>query len=156
MRPHEPSTNEIRPAQLKAFSAIARGSACCAPSATLSMDRRIQIVSSALETDFRRAWNIDHLGQLVNLSGSRLRHLFKAEMDQTPAQYLKAIRMREAAILLQTTFLSVKEIMNRVGISNESHFVHEFKKTHGLAPSKYRGTSQSPQLQKNRNQASHK
>ena len=28
--------------------------------------------------------------------------------------------------------------MNRVGISNESHFVHEFKKAHGLAPSKYR------------------
>ena len=51
----------------------------------------------------------------MNLSGSRLRHLFKAEMDQTPAQYLKAIRMREAAMLLRTTFLSVKEIMNRVG-----------------------------------------
>lgn len=105
------------------------------------MDRRIQIVSSALETDFRRAWNIVQLGQMVNLSGSRLRHLFKAEMDQTPAQYLKAIRMREAATLLRTTFLSVKEIMNKVGISNESHFVHEFKKAHGLAPSKYRGAS---------------
>ncbi|MGH9425492.1 MAG: helix-turn-helix transcriptional regulator, partial [Terriglobia bacterium] len=102
------------------------------------MDRRIQIVSLALETDFRRAWGIVQLGQLVNLSGSRLRHLFKAEMDQTPAQYLKAIRMSEAATLLRTTFLSVKEIRNRVGISNESHFVHEFKKAHGLAPSKYR------------------
>jgi transcriptional regulator GlxA family with amidase domain len=105
------------------------------------MDRRIQIVSSALETDLRRAWNIDQLGQLVNLSGSRRRHLFKAEMDQTPAQYLKAIRMKEAATLLQTTFLTVKEIMNRVGISNESHFVHAFKKAHGLAPSKYRSTA---------------
>ena len=108
------------------------------------MDIRIQIVRSALETEFRRAWDIVQLGQLVNLSGSRLRHLFKAEMDQTPAQYLKAIRMRESATLLRTTFLSVKEIMNRVGISNESHFVHEFKKAHGLAPSKYRGGSQSP------------
>lgn len=120
------------------------------------MDRRIQIVSSALETDFRRAWNIVQLGQMVNLSGSRLRHLFKAEMDQTPAQYLKSIRMREAARLLRTTFLSVKEIMNKVGISNESHFVHEFKKTHGLAPSKYR-VSQSPlEMNGKRNKASHK
>jgi transcriptional regulator GlxA family with amidase domain len=97
------------------------------------------------------------LGQLVNLSGSRLRHLFKAEMDQTPAQYLKTIRMSEAATLLRTTFLSVKEIMNRVGISNESHFVHEFKKVHGLAPSKYRSASQSQlQLHKKFNQTSHK
>ena len=102
------------------------------------MDKRIQTVSSALETDFRRAWNVIQLGQLVNLSGSRLRHLFKAEMDQTPAQYLKAVRMREAASMLRTTLLSVKEVMNRVGISNESHFVHEFKKAYGLAPSKYR------------------
>lgn len=120
------------------------------------MDRRIQIVSSALEADFRRGWDIVQLGQMVNLSGSRLRHLFKAEMDQTPAQYLKAIRMREAATLLRTTFLSVKEIMNRVGISNESHFVHEFKKAHGLAPSKYRGSESPLQRHGQRNHASHK
>jgi transcriptional regulator GlxA family with amidase domain len=107
------------------------------------MERRIQIVISALETDFRRAWDIVQIGRLVNLSGSRLRHLFKAEMDQTPAQFLKAIRMKEAATLLRTTFLSVKEIMNRVGISNESHFVHEFRKVYGLAPSKYRSATQS-------------
>jgi AraC family transcriptional regulator of arabinose operon len=120
------------------------------------MDRRIQVAISALETDFHRAWDIVQLGQLVNLSGSRLRHLFKAEMHQTPGQYLKAIRMREAAILLQTTFLSVKEIMNRVGISNESHFVHEFKKAHGLAPSKYRSGSQSQlQMDKRRGQGPH-
>jgi AraC family transcriptional regulator of arabinose operon len=102
------------------------------------MDRRIQTVGSAIEKDFRRAWDIEALAQLVNLSASRLRHLFKAEMGQTPTQFLKSIRMREAEMLLRTTFLSVKEIMNRVGISNESHFVHEFKKAHGLAPSKYR------------------
>jgi transcriptional regulator GlxA family with amidase domain len=121
------------------------------------MDRRIQIVSSALETDFRRAWDIVQLGQMVNLSGSRLRHLFKAEMDQTPAQYLKAIRIREAAKLLRTSFLSVKEIMNRVGISNESHFVHEFKKAHGLAPSKYRSAfTVATSVRQKRTDASHK
>ena len=121
------------------------------------MDRRIQIVSAALEADFRRTWDIVQMGRLVNLSGSRLRHLFKTEMDQTPAQYLKAIRMREAATLLRTTFLSVKEIMNGVGISNESHFVHEFKKAHGLAPSKYRDAfTVAIPIGKKRNQASHK
>jgi transcriptional regulator GlxA family with amidase domain len=105
------------------------------------MDKRIRIVSSTLETDFRRSWDIVQLGQLVNLSGSRLRHLFKAETNQTPAQYHKAVRMREAATLLRTTLLSVKEIMNRVGIWNESHFVHTFKTAHGLSPSKYRSAS---------------
>ena len=102
------------------------------------MDRRIQIVISAIETDFRRGWDNEELARLVNLSTSRLRHLFKAEIGKTPAQYLKSIRMREAQTLLLTTFLSVKEIMNRVGIVDESHFGHEFRKTYGLAPSKYR------------------
>ncbi len=106
----------------------------------LIMDRRIQIVSSTIETDFRRAWDSEDLARLVNLSTSRLRHLFKAEMGKTPAQYLKTIRMREAQRLLLTTFLSVKEVMNRVGIADESHFGHEFRKTYGLAPSKYRSS----------------
>ena len=104
------------------------------------MDRRIQIVSSAIETDFRRAWDSQELAQLVNLSTSRLRHLFKAEIGKTPVQYLKFIRMREAQKLLLTTFLSVKEIMNRVGIADESHFGHEFRKAYGLAPARYRSS----------------
>lgn len=104
------------------------------------MDRRIQIVSSAIDRDFRHAWSTEGLARLVNLSPSRLRHLFKAEMSKTPAQYLKHLRMREAEILLRTTFLSVKEIMNRVGIVDESHFGHEFKRAYGLAPTKYRSS----------------
>ena len=102
------------------------------------MDRRIQIVREAIEKDYKRAWTISDLAKLVNLSPSRLRHLFKAETGETPAQFLKAVRLREAEELLRTTFLSVKEIMNRVGFIDESHFGHEFKKAHGLAPSKYR------------------
>ncbi|MEP6635286.1 MAG: helix-turn-helix transcriptional regulator [Acidobacteriota bacterium] len=104
------------------------------------MDRRIQLLTAAIEKDFRRPWNTEKLALLVNLSPSRLRHLFKADVNQTPAQYLKSVRMREAETLLRTTFLSVKEIMSRVGIFDESHFGHEFKKTYGLAPSKYRDT----------------
>lgn len=102
------------------------------------MDQRVEVVISAIQTDFARAWDIARLARLVNLSPSRLRHLFKAETGKTPAKYLKSIRMREAEKLLRTTFLNVKEIMNRVGISDESYFGHEFKKEYGSAPSKYR------------------
>ena len=102
------------------------------------MDRRVHIVRAAIEADFRRPCKTEELARLVNLSTSRLRHLFKAETGTTPAQYLKSIRMREAQRLLLTTFLSVKEIMNRVGITDESYFGHEFRKMYGLAPSKFR------------------
>ncbi len=102
------------------------------------MDRRVQLVIAALDNDFHRPWNTEQLAALVNLSPSRLRHLFTAGIGKTPAQYLRSVRMREAEMLLRTTFLSVKEIMNRVGYLDESHFGHEFKRTYGLAPSRYR------------------
>lgn len=102
------------------------------------MDQRIQIVRSAIEQDCRRSWTITALAKLVNLSPSRLRHLFKAETGLTTNQFLREVRLREAERLLRTTFLRVKEIMNRVGFLDESHFGHEFKKAYGLSPSKYR------------------
>ena len=107
------------------------------------MDQRIQIVRSAIEQECRRAWTITALAGLVNLSPSRLRHLFKAETGITPNRFLKEVRLAEAEQLLRTTFLRVKEIMNRVGFLDESHFGHEFKKAYGLAPSKYRSSFQS-------------
>ena len=93
-----------------------------------------------MDRNFRRAWDLEELARLVNLSTSRLRHLFKSEIGKSPMQYLKSVRMTHAAMLLRTTFLSVKEIMYQVGISDESHFGHEFKKAYALAPSKYRST----------------
>jgi len=103
-----------------------------------SMDQRIQIVRSAIEKDCRRAWTITSLAKLVNLSPSRLRHLFKAETGLTTNKFLREVRLREAEKLLRTSFLRVKEIMNRVGFLDESHFGHQLKKTYGLSPSQYR------------------
>jgi AraC family transcriptional regulator of arabinose operon len=102
------------------------------------MDQRIQIVSSRIESDVRGGLKIEELAHCVNLSVSRLRHLFKDQTGKTPGQFLRLLKMQEATVLLQTAFLSVKEIMNRVGISNDSHFVHDFRKLYGLAPSSYR------------------
>ena len=102
------------------------------------MDQRVEIVRSAIEKNCRRAWTATALAKPVNLSPSRLRHLFKSETGLTPNQFIKEVRLNEAERLLRTTFLRVKEIMNRVGFLDESHFGHEFKKTYGVSPSKYR------------------
>lgn len=39
-----------------------------------------------------------------------------------PARYLRRLRMRRAMELLETTNLSVKQVMARVGLCDESHF----------------------------------
>ena len=55
-----------------------------------------------------------------------------------PIQYLKVLRIERAKYLLETSFLSVKEIAHIVGVNDESHFVRDFKKTYGAPPTPYR------------------
>lgn len=102
------------------------------------MDRRIELVISLLENDTSRAWDTHALATLVNLSPSRFRHLFKHEKGTSPRQYLRELRLRKAEILLGTTFLSLKEIAEALGIISVSHLMKDFKERHGMTPGEYR------------------
>lgn len=102
------------------------------------MDQRVQIVTSVMWENLHRKLLRDRLAKIVHLSPSRLRHLFKAETGMTLANYLLHLRMQRAKSLLETTPLSIKQIMASVGIYNKSHFTAEFKKLHGQTPSEYR------------------
>jgi transcriptional regulator GlxA family with amidase domain len=102
------------------------------------MDRRIEFIISKFETETSRSWDTATLADLVSLSPSRFRHLFKQETGTSPAQYLKDFRLQKAEVMLRTTFLSVKQILKQVGIASNSHFVRDFRKMHGVTPTAYR------------------
>ena len=55
-----------------------------------------------------------------------------------PIRYLRLLRMERAKDLLESSFLSVKEIAFQVGLNDESHFVRDFKSTYGFSPALYR------------------
>lgn len=88
------------------------------------------------------------IAKSVNLSLAHLRYLFKAETGVSPAQYLRALRMQEAGRLLETTFLSVKEVMHRIGVNDESHFTRDFKKVYGMTPAQYSVRRRALELEK--------
>ena len=102
------------------------------------MDRRIELVISLLENDTSRAWDTYKLATLVNLSASRFRHLFKFETGTSPRQYLRELRLKQAEVLLVTTFLSLKEIAEAIGIHSVTHLMKDFKERHGMTPREYR------------------
>jgi len=104
------------------------------------LDLRIEITIATIQVHISERLDIDELARRANISTSHLRHLFKLETGLTLMQYIKLIRLQKAEHLLLNSFLSVKEIMNRVGIRNESYFSREFKKTFGLAPLPYRNS----------------
>jgi len=114
------------------------------------MDQRVQLVMNQMNDDLRQGRLTLRMSQSVNLSTSRFYYLFKAETGTSPARYLRTIRMQHAKDLLETTFLSVKEIIHQVGITDASHFVRDFKSIYGATPVKhrkwnFRGDSQSEQ-----------
>ena len=106
------------------------------------MDHRIRVVCFEIESDTGSCLGINELSRIVNLSSSRLRHLFKAETGETLAQFRKRVRLGEAQVLLSTTFMSIKEIMHKVGVGSDSHFARDFKEASGLSPTQYRVRSQ--------------
>jgi len=81
------------------------------------------------------------LAAAVNLSPSRFAYLFRRETGVPPARYLHMLRMERARILLERTFLSVKEVMAFVGVNDPSHFSRDFRRHHGVAPTGLRTRS---------------
>jgi two-component system response regulator YesN len=111
------------------------------------MDQRVRRVISLMLEDSHRELSLNKMAQSVRLSPWHLCHLFKSETGMTLTRYLKTLRMQRAKHLLESTFLSVKEIMNEVGVSDESHFVRDFKAIYGMAPAQYRSSHLSTAAQ---------
>lgn len=101
-------------------------------------DARVARTQSIIRSQMHRRITLPALAAETGLSVSRLSHLFKGHTGHAPARYLKQFRMERARELLETTFLSVKEICARVGLNDVSHFVRDFEKTYGLSPARYR------------------
>lgn len=107
------------------------------------MDQRVKHVVGLMRNDLRQDLTLSEMARAVHVSPGHLCRLFKAETGGTPASYLKRFRLQKAQELLEGTFLSVKEIMNTVGIKDESHFVRDFERFSGLTPSRYRALNRS-------------
>ena len=105
------------------------------------MAERIKRVIQMMQGDPSRTFTLGKMAESVNLSAPYFCYLFKSITGVPPAKYLKALRMQQAATLLTTTFLSVKEIVRRVGLADESHFVRDFKRFYGVTPSEYRNAA---------------
>src|SRR5690242_14120665 len=91
-----------------------------------------------MREDVRGELSLRQFAQSVNLSVWRLCHIFKSDVGMPPIRYLRLLRMERAKHLLESSFLSVKEIAFQVGLNDESHFVRDFKSTYGFSPALYR------------------
>jgi AraC-like DNA-binding protein len=111
------------------------------------MDPRIEYVASFIRENYHRKLTLTEMAGKVNLSPWRLCHLFREGMSTSPQRFLTQVRLEKARKLLATEFLTVKEVMNQVGMSDASSFARSFKEAYGVTPNKFK-SSPKPTIQR--------
>ncbi len=102
------------------------------------MDYRIQTLVDFVRQNHHRKISPEEVAQLVNLSTSRVQHLFKKETGLSIIAYQKKLQIEKARALLSQTVLSVKEVCTAIGAQHPNRFSKEFKQVIGTTPTQYR------------------
>jgi len=101
-----------------------------------SLDLRIVRTMERVKVD--PSQSLPDLARLVNLSSSRLSHLFKQETGVSLTSYIDQQRMERAVDLLQSTEMRIKEITYIVGFQHEASFDRAFAKKFRCTPTDFR------------------
>lgn len=94
----------------------------------------LQLMHGAPKSD----WTLDALARQVGMSRSAFASKFGRLVQQTPLEYLTALRMRRAEELLTEGRLSTASIAEEVGYQSEPAFSKTFKKLVGVGPGAYK------------------
>lgn len=98
------------------------------------MERIMSCVNKRLcDPDF----NVEALADEVGLSRVQLHRRVKEITGITVGEFLRNLRMKQAAELLAAGDVTVSQVTYAVGMSNPTHFTTAFKKYYGITPSEY-------------------
>ena len=100
--------------------------------------RRLNEVLDFTFRNYSREISIEQIAEIAFLSRSQFAYFFKSHTGKTYVQFLNALRIENACILLKSNNLSIEQICYEVGFQNVSNFVRQFKKVKETTPSKYR------------------
>lgn len=81
--------------------------------------------------------NVNALCELSDTSNKQIYRKIKQMTGMTPVEYIKTIRMKKAAMLLQQKKFTVAEVMYMVGFSSHSYFSKCFLAEFGKTPKEY-------------------
>jgi AraC-like DNA-binding protein len=141
---HDPSERHLADATLRMALALVnrdQGSAGTTASvARAAADRREQIrpVLAYVDRNCRESITLDDVAELVHVSPSRVRHVFKDVTGVGFKEYVTQVRVAEAKRLLLSTDLSVAEIARRVSYTNLNQFYKVFYRSCAMSPGEYR------------------
>lgn len=102
--------------------------------ANSSQFSRIVTVINRLHADCAQSYEIEALAREAGMSVSGFHAHFKAVTAASPLQYLKAIRLHRARVLMVNDGATAAEAAGQVGYESVSQFSREFRRFFGETP----------------------
>jgi signal transduction histidine kinase/DNA-binding response OmpR family regulator len=91
------------------------------------------IQENITDSDF----NVERLSESVFMSRSNLHRKIKALTELSPTDFIRLIRLRKAAELIQSGEYRIGEVCYLVGINSSSYFIKLFQKQFGVTPKEF-------------------
>lgn len=101
-------------------------------------DEDIVQIQTWIQSNYDRDMVFKNVAQRFGMSTRTMNRRFKHANGNTPVQYLRDIRMRNARELLKTSNISISDIAARVGYQDTAYFSALFRQQLGRTPSAYR------------------
>lgn len=79
-------------------------------------------------------FNVDNLAEIMCMSRTSLHRKIKGISDMTPGDFIRIVRLKRAAELLQEGEYRINEIAILVGFQSQSYFAKSFQKQFGVLP----------------------
>ena len=95
---------------------------------------RIARVLQRIHRDYQASLDVPSLAEIASMSVPAFHVHFKAMTSRSPLQYLKAIRLHQARLLMIRSDMSAISAAQRVGYESPSQFSREFKRLFGRTP----------------------
>ncbi len=83
------------------------------------------------------SYNVEALSSDMGMSRMNLYRKLQSITGQTPTEFIRTIRLKRAAQLLESSQLTISEVADRVGFSSSSYFSKCFKEQFGMLPTQY-------------------
>ena len=83
------------------------------------------------------ALNVEMLAREIGISRVHLHRKLKALTNQSTRDFIRNIRLHQAANLLSEKYMNISEVAFAVGFNNVAHFSNAFKEFYGESPKSY-------------------
>ena len=102
------------------------------------IEEAIQQMDVYIRKHYTEAINLSELAAKYHFNHSYMTRLFKKLKGQTPIKLINSLRMADAREMLKNKELSVREISETLGFTDQHYFSRIFKEATGVTPKEYR------------------